>query len=468
MKRNVVMRKLPSVNALLKAPSCAPLVERHGLPLVTFAVRDVLARMRREATGRFTVPPVDIILRDVGARVTGLAEPSLKPVLNATGVILHTNLGRAPLGEGLIADIARVCSSYSNLEFDLRTGRRGHRTAHVAGLIRYLTGADDALVVNNNAAAIVLVLNTFARGREVIISRGELIEIGGAFRIPEIMRASGAKMVEVGTTNRTRVSDYEKAISPRTALIFKAHKSNYAIKGFTEEVAVERLAALARKHDLPMVYDIGSGLLRKPPHLKLEREPDVQSAIADKADLVTFSCDKLLGGPQAGVVAGQAALVAKLANAPLMRALRVGKLTLAALSSACRHYLSNEKLLSQNPTFAMLSQPAAMVKKRAAALARELKAAKVAAETADSKAQVGGGSLPELELASFALHVKAPDGPSKQKEQFAEKLFRSLLRADTPVLGVLREGRFLLDVFTVSDRDIPALAQAVAAALRQE
>ncbi len=410
----------------------------------------------------------DILSQPRATELNSAGAGSLKPVINATGVILHTNLGRAPLGKAVTDEIAAIAAGYSNLEFDLAAAGRGKRSAHVREILTRLTGAADVLVVNNNAAGIFLALSTLAGGRDVVVSRGELIEIGGSFRIPEIMSASGARMVEVGATNSTRLADYEAAITDGTALLFKAHKSNYRIVGAGGEVAVRELADLAHARGLTMMYDIGSGLLRKPDALALPDEPDVAGAIADGADLVAFSCDKLMGGPQAGVLAGRAELIAQLTQTPLMRALRVGKLTLAALSAVCRQYLRTDDLLAGNPTFAMLSRSQAQLKLLASKLADELAARQVPARVVPSAGQCGGGTLPELRLKSVAVELLAPEELAGTESTFAERVFKRLLGADRPVLGVLREGRLLLDVLAVFDGDIPDIAAAVAAAAKSE
>ena len=456
------LRAIPSVNEILQAPAVAALTERHGRELVTYGVRAVLSEVRAELAADGPMPESETIAARVGVLTQRIAGRSLKPVLNATGIIIHTNLGRAPLGEPVLEEIRAIAGGYSNLEFDLDAASRGQRNSHVASVMRFLTGAEDAIVVNNNAAGIILALKTLADGREVIISRGELIEIGGSFRIPDIMAAGGVRMVEVGTTNRTRLKDYEQAITPETAILFKAHKSNYEISGFTEEASVAQLAGLAKTRGLPLVYDIGSGLLRKPARLRDVAEPDVRGALAEGADLVTFSCDKLLGGPQGGIVAGKAELVTQLARAPFMRAVRVGKLTLAALSAACRSYLSDATLLSDNPVFAMLERQPAELKAAAEKLAAALQAAGLTAEVVDSAGHCGGGTLPNLELKSFAVKV-GPAGKPKRavKVAFAERMFRALLERDTPVLAVLREGRILFDMLTVPKTQIAALAAAI-------
>ena len=331
-------------------------------------------------------------------------------------------------------------------------------------MIKFITKAEDAVVVNNNAAAVMLCLKTFAENNEVIISRGELIEIGGSFRIPEIMKASGAKMVEVGTTNRTRLSDYEEAITKNTKIIFKAHKSNYQISGFTEEVGLEKLSKLARKHNLLFIYDLGSGLLRRPEKLPLEREPDVLSSIKSGADIVSFSGDKLLGGPQAGIIVGRKELIRKIAKTPLMRTLRVGKFTISALSTVISYYLKEEKLLNNIPMFMLLNRNKNELEKLAEKLLQEFKKNNIKAEIVDSFAQVGGGTLPDLKIDSYAVKLIN----SSKDDKFAEKLFKKLLQLEQPVLGILREGNLLFDVHSIFEEDIQIIYEAVDMILSKE
>ncbi len=445
---------LPAVGALLEHPDAQVLRERFGHDLLTHGLRTAIAQVR-ELVGRGTQAPDAQQILSEAARIAGaVASPSLRPVLNATGVVLHTNLGRAPLGASVAHDINPILTGYCNVEFDLRTGRRGHRIDHLRPLLTYLTGAEDALVVNNNAAALILILHTLCLRREAVVSRGELIEIGGAFRIPDIMRAGGARMVEVGTTNKTRLDDYESAISPRTKLLLKVHKSNYAIRGFTEEPSVKELAQLAHARGLLMVYDMGSGLLRRPARLPLAGEPDVSGALGDGADLVTFSGDKLLGGPQAGIVVGRSELVRRLGGAPLMRALRLGKLDIAALWSACRRYLSEDSLLSDNPAFAILAQKPECVRTRAEQLATCLADRGIPCEVTPSVGRTGGGALPDLELPSFAVALDA----AKKR---ADRLYRALMRGDPAVVALMREGRLLFDCTCLFDSDVETVAEAV-------
>jgi len=455
-------RKPPAVGTVINLPRIQPLIKTYGRDLVTYSLRKVIDAYRTSTdTESSGIPGIDEIITKVTASIELIATPSLKSLINATGIVLHTNLGRAPLGKKVLSDCAAIISGYSNVEFDLHGGCRGHRNQHVAELLRFITGAQDAVVVNNNAAAIVLILHTFARNREVIISRGELIEIGGSFRIPDIMRAAGAKMVEVGTTNKTRLSDYEQALSKKTALIFKAHRSNFTMSGFIEEVSLQDLTQFSRNHGIPFVYDIGSGLLRKPAHLPLQTEPDVRGVVQLGVDLVTFSCDKLLGGPQGGIVAGRADLVAKCAKDPLMRALRVGKMTISALISSCRSYLSDEALIRDNPAFAMISQSRETVLLRAQKMQAELLAHGIVSEVVAGSAQVGGGTLPDLKLESAAVMLSFPAAEKKRRVKQAEEVFMKLIHRDRPIVAVLREGCLLFELFTVSDEEVADVVTAV-------
>jgi L-seryl-tRNA(Ser) seleniumtransferase len=452
------LRQLPGVDKLLQNSKLKELAGNYGIQLVTFSAREILAEERKQILAGKQNRDIAKIIDLIEKKVKNIAQPSLKAVINATGIVLHTNLSRAPLGGSCLQKIGPVISGYSNLEFNLNTGRRGQRNDHISELLRYITGAENALVVNNNAAAVYLSLITFAQGSEVIISRGELIEIGGSFRIPDIMQLSGATMIEVGTTNRTRLEDYETAITAKTRIIFKAHKSNYEIKGFSEEVETEKLAELAHKHGLIMVYDIGSGLLRKPAGLPLENEPDVQSSINAGADLVSFSGDKLLGGPQAGIIAGRDELVKKLAKSPLMRALRVGKLTMAVLQHAVSSYLDDANLIKNIPVFAMLSRSSEELYEIASRLQKALLEKGVTTEIIASKAQVGGGTLPGLQVDSWGVQL-INQGKDRK---YAQKIFTRLLELDKPVLGILREGNLIFDVLSLFDSEIQPLSTALA------
>jgi len=463
---NKDLRSLPSVTLVLNNPTISGLINKHGHEVITYATRKVIKRLRDSVLDGRKTFTMEVIISDIEDLVSCISGQSLKPVINATGVVLHTNLGRAPLGQEVINDISQVAKGYSNLEYDLKHACRSNRDKHVVEILKFLTSAEDAVVVNNNAAGIVLALNTLARDREVIISRGELIEIGGSFRIPEIIEASGVHMVEVGTTNKTRLSDYEEAITPRTALLFKAHRSNFTITGFTEEVSVKELARLAHTHNLPMVYDIGSGLLWKSRGMVLKNEPDVRSAIASGADIVTFSCDKLLGGPQAGIAAGKGSLISRLSRSPLMRAVRVGKLTLAALSSVCRQYLADKKLSSSCPTFTILDRSQEELKSIASKLLEELAGLEISARLNESEGQCGGGTLPAVRLKSVAVEVMLQNRKGEHKLSFAEQFFKRLLSLERPIVGVLREGKVLFDVLTVFKEDIEYIAHSISESIK--
>jgi L-seryl-tRNA(Ser) seleniumtransferase len=422
------LRDLPSVDELLRDERLAA----EPRPLALAAARAALERAREEI--REGVDPGDLGERAV-AELAAARTPALRRVLNATGVIVHTNLGRAPLAEAALERV-RDAAGYSNLEYDLSSGSRGSRQDHLAPLLRRLTGAE-ALVVNNNAAALLLVLAALAEGREVVVSRGELIEIGDGFRIPDVLARSGARLVEVGTTNRTRASDYERAIGPDTALLLRVHQSNFRVVGFTEQPRVDELAAVARRHELPLVDDLGSGAL-----VELEGEPTPAASLTAGADLVCFSGDKLLGGPQAGIVAGRADLVEQLRRHPLHRAVRSGKLTLAALEGTLALYLDRP---DEVPVLRMLREPAEAVRGRAEQLAEA-----VGGTVEETVARAGGGSLPLAELPSFACAVE-------------EELAAALRMCEPPVIAVVRDGRTLLDCRTLTDQEALGVAEAVRA-----
>jgi L-seryl-tRNA(Ser) seleniumtransferase len=429
----VKLRDLPSVDELVRDERLA------GEPreLVVAAARLVLDRAREEIrAGGEAAPIVDGVL----AELDRLRRPSLRRVLNATGVLVHTNLGRAPLSEAALARVAEVGSGYSNLEYDLARGERGSRQDHLGSLLHRLIGADAALVVNNNAAAVLLALAALAEGREVVVSRGELIEIGDGFRIPDVLARSGARLVEVGTTNRTRAADYERAIRPETAVLLRVHQSNFRVVGFSEQPQLAELAAIARAHELPLVDDLGSGALGR-----VGDEPTPAESLSAGADLVCFSGDKLLGGPQAGVIVGRADLVERLRRHPLQRALRADKLTLAALEGTLALALDPARR-DELPVLRMLHEPLEAVRARAERLA-EL----VGGDVEETVARVGGGALPLAELPSSACAVE-------------EELADRLRLGEPPVVAVVRDGRTLLDCRTLTDADIDEVAAAVRAA----
>ena len=442
------LRDLPAVDRVLReAPQ---LVERWGRERVVVAIRAELARRRESAAGPAREPaaPATLLRQIVAAVAAALedeAQPGLRPVFNLTGVVLHTNLGRAALPPPAAAAARAVALAPSNLEFDLETGQRGDRDDHVAPLLAQLTGAEAATVVNNNAAAVLLTLNTLARDGEVPVSRGELIEIGGAFRLPDIMEASGCVLVEVGTTNRTRLQDYEQAINDRTALLLKVHASNYEIRGFVQSVAAPELAALARRHGLPLVFDLGSGNLVDFAAYDLPPEPTVAQVLRQGADLVSFSGDKLLGGPQCGIIAGRRALVEKIKSNPLKRALRIDKMNLAALAEVLKLYQAPSRLAETLPALAALTRPPAALRALAEGLLPALAAAltpRYGATAVECRSQVGSGALPVATLPSFALRI----APADSSDQALRRLAQALRRLPTPVIGRLRNGACFLDL----------------------
>jgi L-seryl-tRNA(Ser) seleniumtransferase len=431
------LRDLPSVDRLLgdEVLAAAP----HALAAA--AARSVLERMREtiQAGG----DPGDPVAA-ARAELERLRVPSLRRVLNATGVIVHTNLGRAPLARAALERAVEVGSGYSNLELDLDTGARGSRQDHVAEALRRLTGAEAALVVNNNAAAVLLALAALAEGREVVVSRGELVEIGDGFRIPDVLARSGARMLEVGTTNRTSAADYDGAIGPETAALLRVHPSNYRIVGFTASVSTQELAAIARRAGLPLIDDLGSGSL-----LDLGDEPTAAATVAAGADLVCFSGDKLLGGPQAGIVVGRAALVERLRRHPLQRALRADKLTLAALEGTLSLLADPDRARQEIPVLRMLDEPLEGIRARAERLAGLIEG-----EVEETVARVGGGALPLAELPSAACAVE-------------EQLGFELRVGEPPIVGIVRDGRLLLDARTLTDEEVDEVARGVVEARRR-
>ncbi len=450
-------RALPSVGVLLQSDALRPLLQDFPRTLVADALRSALEAARRQPADAPETPD-DWAMR-VRDELSVRERRMLGPVFNATGVILHTNLGRAPLADEAIDSIARIAAGYSSLEYDVEGGMRGSRHVHCGELLRELTGADDAIVVNNCAAALVLALNTLADGREAIVSRGELIEIGGSFRVPDIMTKSGARLVEVGTTNRTHIADYEHAIGDATGAIVKVHRSNFSIAGYTAEVTLAELAQVAARTDIHLVHDFGSGLMLSLDEFGLRGEPTARDVAATGATVV-MSGDKLLGGPQAGIILGSRAVVARIRENPLTRALRVDKLTIAALQATLLLYRDPVRAVRSIPVLAMLSAPIAAVRPRADRVASALRDAGIAADVIDSEASVGGGAFPTARIPSCAVAI---DGDAVQLEAAARA-------ATTPIVGRIADGRFLVDLRTVLPRDdqafSPTLVRAVAEARR--
>jgi L-seryl-tRNA(Ser) seleniumtransferase len=439
-------RAIPSLDRLLKLGAIEELIGRHGRPLVTEIAREELARLRARLSREPATFNESAFVTDCATRLARELQPSLKPVHNLTGTVLHTNLGRAIMPEEAAEAVARVMTRPANLEFDLDGGDRGERDRHIERLLVRLTGAESALVVNNNAAAVYLVLNTLGLKKEVPVSRGELVEIGGAFRIPDIMARAGAKLVEIGTTNRTHLKDYVAAITPRTAALMKVHTSNYAIQGFTASVAEDKLAELAHKHGLPFITDLGSGMLVNLEEYGLPHEPTPREALAAGADLVTFSGDKLLGGPQAGLIVGTTALIERVRKNPMKRALRVDKMTLAALEAVLRLYADPERLKRRLPTLRHLSRPAAEIEAQAQRLLPAVRAAlhgKADAEIVAVKSQIGSGSLPVDLIASHGIAVSVS---GKRKNAAAAQVSAAFRALPEPVIGRVSEGAFIMDL----------------------
>jgi L-seryl-tRNA(Ser) seleniumtransferase len=462
MSTKPTLRDVPSIGSLLDDPTARERFQGYSRKMLAAALRRVADRWRRsirrgdrlmQGTSR------EAFLDQTQEVLESLARPGLRPVINATGVILNTNLGRAPLAAEIRKNLERISRGYANLEADLETGSRGHRDAHVVDLLTRITGAPAALVVNNNAAAVLLILNTFARDRQVIVSRGELIEIGGSFRLPEVMAASGAQLVEVGTTNRTYLNDYGRAISDRTALIFRSHTSNYRVVGFTHRPALEELVRLGRRKGLLTVEDLGSGLLQDFEQVGVADEPTVREVLRSGADLISFSGDKLLGGPQCGIVVGRQRLVTRLRENPLLRAIRVGKLTLAALEAVLREYRYADDAGEVLPHVKMIRQSASAIRARARRLLRAMGPEfeeTIEARLHNGQSTIGGGSCPGAQLPTCLIGLRA-------KGVSSSRLARMLRTGDPPVVGRIVGQQVMLDVRTVMTSEIGDLRRALRA-----
>ncbi|MFC3127651.1 L-seryl-tRNA(Sec) selenium transferase [Pseudoroseomonas globiformis] len=459
-----MLRGLPSVDRVLSDPVGMAAAQRFGRAAVTEAARKVLAELRSAPAAGMPVilPDAAGVAESAAQWLEARDQPQLRPVFNLTGTVLHTNLGRAQLAEAAIEAAVTAMREAVALEFELGTGRRGERDDLVRSLLCELTGAEDATLVNNNAAAVLIALNTLGAGREAIVSRGELIEIGGAFRMPDIMARAGVALVEVGTTNRTHSRDYRGALRPETGLILKVHTSNYRIEGFTAEVAAPALAVLAREHGVPLLNDLGSGTLMDLSRYGLAREPTVREAIAEGADLVTFSGDKLLGGPQAGFILGRRDLITAINRNPMKRALRVDKIRLAALEATLKLYRNPDRLTARLPTLRMLARSQAEIEAQARRLVTAVAACLPAGMTVDAvpcASQIGSGALPLNTMPSYALRLTAHGGGA------LEQLSAALRALPTPVIGRIRDGAMLLDLRCLSDeaRFLAAMAALPAA-----
>ncbi|QZY57069.1 L-seryl-tRNA(Sec) selenium transferase [Crassaminicella profunda] len=460
-KKNI-FALIPKVDDLLKEEKIENLLEK--VPRITVVesireniehIRSQIIKLNEQETENFKIDEEELI-EHIIQNVELKNRMNLRKVINATGVVLHTNLGRALLSESIKEDIWNVASSYSTLEFDINSGTRGSRYAHVEEIITKLTGAESAMVVNNNAAAVLLVLDTLAKNKEVIVSRGQLVEIGGAFRVPDVMQQSGAKLVEVGTTNKTHLSDYKSAISEETAVLLKVHTSNYRILGFTEEVSLKNLVDLGKEYDVPVIEDIGSGTFIDFSKYGLYKEPTVQESVLAGADIVTFSGDKLLGGPQAGIIVGKEKYIKEMKKNPYTRAFRVDKLTLAALEATLRLYLNEKDAINEIPTLRMLTMSFDEIKEKADTLYEMLKnnIKNCTIEKINGVSQVGGGSMPLEEMETVLISIK-PEFLSINK-------FEEMLRGyKTPIITRISEDKVLIDVRTIKSNEFDIIVEGL-------
>ncbi len=457
---NELLKKIPKVDRLLETERIGSALKTYPKAVVMKAIHDVLDGLRAEIRaggGKESRVGIEVVTGQVLEKITELDRPSLRYVINATGVVVHTNLGRSLMAERVLEMFAPLSGHYTNLEYDLAKGKRGSRYVHVQGILKELTGAEDAMVVNNNAAAVLLCLDTLARDREVVVSRGELVEIGGSFRIPEVMKKSGSRMVEVGTTNKTHLRDYEEVIGPETALLMKIHRSNFQIVGFTEEVETRELVKLGRRYGIPVMEDLGSGCLIDLSKYGLSREPTVQEVLAAGVDIVSFSGDKLLGGPQAGIILGRKQLVEAVRKNQLNRALRIDKLTLLALEHTLRLYRDEPTAVRQIPTLAMICQTYDDLRRKARRLVRrigKLDSPNFAVRTASTSSRVGGGALPLLDLPTRAVCLV----PKKMSAREMEEWLRAY---EPPIIGRVEKEQLMLDVRTIRDDEFSTVARAV-------
>lgn len=463
MNKQTYLAQIPSVDVMLMEPYVKELLEKFPRGVVVEGIRKILKDRRTqilESSDPANLPELDKfqLAEEVATFIEAQMEFHLKPLINATGVVLHTNLGRAPLSEFACQRIVEIARQYSNLELDLSTGERGERYSHVESLLIQLTGAESGLVVNNNAAAVLLVLNTFAQGKEVIISRGQLIEIGGSFRIPDIILKSGAILREVGTTNKTYLRDYREAITSNTAFLLKVHTSNYRILGFTSEVSLEELVQLGKEHQIPVMEDLGSGSLIDLSRYGLEQEPTVPDCIQAGIDVVTFSGDKLLGAPQAGLIVGKISYIEKLKKNPLTRAIRVDKMTLAGLEASLREYLDPEKVIQKIPILRMLTVSLSELEVKAENLLNLLQkdGSGFSARVLEDSSQVGGGALPLQKLPTRVVAIK----PLKFSVQRLEERLRAY---NPPILARIQNNELLLDPRTLEEAQLPTVAAAIVA-----
>ncbi len=462
-EKQKLLSGLPSVDEILKSRQGMEWLNIYPRRYVLQAVREAIDLKRKEIIEGL---PVDLseerMAADIGRIIEKLSSFSLKPLINATGVVIHTNLGRSILSERVLENIKRVSESYSNLEYDIEKGKRGKRYTHIKRILREVTGAEDALVINNNAAAVLLCLNTLSKGKEVIVSRGELVEIGGSFRMPDVMTSSGAILREVGTTNKTHPYDYEMAINENTALILKIHKSNYRIVGFADEVSIEDLAKLGSKHSIPVMFDLGSGSLIDLRPFGIHDEPSVKEIVKTGVDLTTFSGDKLLGGPQGGVIVGNKEYIEKIQKNPMTRAMRIDKLTLAGFEATLMEYIDEDKVVENIPTLRMLLQKPEVIKRRANRIAKRLKTEIKNAHinVISDFSRAGGGSLPEVDLPTYAVSLKTEIVSVNELEE-------RLRKGTPPVIARIKGDSLIIDARTINDKEIQTLVKRIKSVLSE-
>lgn len=459
MDKQKLLSSLPSVDEILKSEKGLAWQEKFSRPYVIKAIRNVIEEKRQLILrGEIKEISLEAMLPEIEMVIKRLSSFSLRPVINATGIVIHTNLGRSVLSEKILENVIKVASGYSNLEYDLKLGQRGKRYSHIQSILNEITGAESSLIVNNNAAAVFVCLSALAKGREVIVSRGELVEIGGSFRIPDVMASSSAILKEVGTTNKTHLHDYERAINENTALLLKVHQSNFRTIGFTKLIDIEELVALGKKYKIPVMFDLGSGCLIDLKKYGIHIEPTVQEIIKAGCDIVTFSGDKLLGGPQGGVIVGRKDLIETISKNPLMRAVRIDKLTLSAFEAVLHCYLDEEKAKEKIPTLRMLLQDLEKIKERAKKIAVRLR--KIVHEdianilVVEDSSQSGGGALPEIEFKTYVVSIKP-------KKLSVNRLEERLRLADLPVIARIKEDSLIIDARTIDNKEIDPLIKTV-------
>jgi L-seryl-tRNA(Ser) seleniumtransferase len=468
MEKKKLLSSLPSVDEIVKSKEGTEWQKKYPRVYVIRSIREIIQKQREIIlAGKYEAADLSDILPEIERRIEKLSGFSLQPVINATGVVIHTNIGRSVLSEEIMRRVSMIAAGYSNLEYDIDRGERGKRYNHVRELLREITGAEDGIIVNNNAAAVFVCLTALARGREVIVSRGELVEIGGSFRIPDVMAASGAILKEVGTTNKTHIYDYERAVNENTGLMLKVHQSNFRMVGFTETLPIEDMAALGRKYGIPVMFDLGSGCLVDLKPYGVHIEPTVQETVKAGAELITFSGDKLLGGPQAGAIVGKKELVEKIAKNPLMRAVRVDKMTLAAFEATLRYYLDEAVAKDKIPTVSMLLQDPEVIRNRAKRIAGMIRktpgfaATKISVAVIEDASQSGGGALAEVPFRTFSVSI-VPSAISVNE-------LEERLRLGSPhVIAKIKDNALVLDARTIVDKDVKQLVEAVRTALARD